>query len=541
MELDGAHDEFFDAFGSLSEPDGLLIDVSTKDLAFLDELSPFGDGDADGKEQDLQDDVHSSTSVSGNDDHKKIRIGNSLIDSSSSSNSGVSVNNNNNNNNNKSMPVNNSSSMMNFNKTKMIGQSNYSLRKPAVSTNAAILDNSSNCYLTPSKMNTYALPMATTAPAFVVPRSSPINARQTNSPRGSNLSKTGRRKSSEYRGVSFNYKSQKWKSVITVNKVQKFLGYFDTEVEAAKKYDEASKKWRGNQGRLNFPDGIIPQPTREAVIMGKSAPQLHPSTKLVPPPPVVKPMSSKPYPGTSFLSIGSSKPSMTKIQPRHPYDFGGPPGAFDEIPQFSQNFSVDGPSSLDNFAAVFPSPYISPFSSPMTSPRMPSNNNYESLQKDVFSKMHYDDDVRNSSINPSNSSVNSTKRRPNLELQIPPDAAGVMDDDAGSDYGSPRKKQRPTPSQASQNASASKCSGVSYCKVAGRYRVDITVNGMRSCMGYFDSEDEANRAYSKFATSTPNLDKPSRHPSDDNLSPKTADLVRKSRNLNIATPTSSFF
>jgi len=61
-----------------------------------------------------------------------------------------------------------------------------------------------------------------------------------------------RSKSSDYRGVSFNHKSQKWKAVITVNKKQSFLGYYDSEFEAAQRYDEASKEYRGPEAKTNF-------------------------------------------------------------------------------------------------------------------------------------------------------------------------------------------------------------------------------------------------------------------------------------------------
>lgn len=58
--------------------------------------------------------------------------------------------------------------------------------------------------------------------------------------------------SSQYRGVSFNNHSQKWKAVITVGRKQYFLGYFVNENEAARAYDKASLELRGPEAPTNF-------------------------------------------------------------------------------------------------------------------------------------------------------------------------------------------------------------------------------------------------------------------------------------------------
>lgn len=58
---------------------------------------------------------------------------------------------------------------------------------------------------------------------------------------------------SRYRGVGFFKRDQRWRAQIMVNYVQKFLGYFDTEEEAARAYDAAAKRYFGAIAQLNFP------------------------------------------------------------------------------------------------------------------------------------------------------------------------------------------------------------------------------------------------------------------------------------------------
>jgi len=57
---------------------------------------------------------------------------------------------------------------------------------------------------------------------------------------------------SQYIGVSFDKGRNKWKSYITVNSKYKHLGRFNTEEEAAKVRDEATKKYYKEFGNLNF-------------------------------------------------------------------------------------------------------------------------------------------------------------------------------------------------------------------------------------------------------------------------------------------------
>jgi hypothetical protein len=57
---------------------------------------------------------------------------------------------------------------------------------------------------------------------------------------------------SRYRGVSFNKRKQKWFAAIRANGKKTWLGYYDNELDAAKAYDLAAKKYHGEFAMLNF-------------------------------------------------------------------------------------------------------------------------------------------------------------------------------------------------------------------------------------------------------------------------------------------------
>ncbi len=57
--------------------------------------------------------------------------------------------------------------------------------------------------------------------------------------------------SSKYKGVSYIQKTKKYQSTITINGVQKNLGAFKNEIDAAIKYNEAVIKYFGEYGVLN--------------------------------------------------------------------------------------------------------------------------------------------------------------------------------------------------------------------------------------------------------------------------------------------------
>ena len=63
-------------------------------------------------------------------------------------------------------------------------------------------------------------------------------------------------KSSKYYGVTWNKKDKKWKLTITIEGERTYIGSYDSEEEAARKYDELVKIYYGNRAKLNFP--VIP-------------------------------------------------------------------------------------------------------------------------------------------------------------------------------------------------------------------------------------------------------------------------------------------
>lgn len=57
-----------------------------------------------------------------------------------------------------------------------------------------------------------------------------------------------------FKGVGFEKHKNRWRATITVDWKTKHLGYFESELAAAKAYDIASEKYHGEFGRKNFVD-----------------------------------------------------------------------------------------------------------------------------------------------------------------------------------------------------------------------------------------------------------------------------------------------
>jgi len=64
--------------------------------------------------------------------------------------------------------------------------------------------------------------------------------------RGRNANNT-----SGYKGVYWNKQKKKWRAYIKVNGKQKYLGYFDDPIKAARAYDEAAKKHHKEFAQMN--------------------------------------------------------------------------------------------------------------------------------------------------------------------------------------------------------------------------------------------------------------------------------------------------
>jgi hypothetical protein len=63
------------------------------------------------------------------------------------------------------------------------------------------------------------------------------------------------RGNSKFKGV-FRYRGRKYRAYISANNKQYHLGYFESEIEAAKAHDRKALELHGEFARVNFPDEV---------------------------------------------------------------------------------------------------------------------------------------------------------------------------------------------------------------------------------------------------------------------------------------------
>ena len=76
----------------------------------------------------------------------------------------------------------------------------------------------------------------------------------THSENSYNRPKTKAKTTSQYIGIYLEKRTGRWTVKIRANGKRLWLGRFESEIEAAKAYDEAAKKYHGEFARLNFPE-----------------------------------------------------------------------------------------------------------------------------------------------------------------------------------------------------------------------------------------------------------------------------------------------
>ncbi len=80
-----------------------------------------------------------------------------------------------------------------------------------------------------------------------------------------NMNKRSRPGVSKFKGVIYRARKKLWVARITVNRKRKYIKSCKSEIDAAKAYDEAAKKYYGQFAYLNFPPTQKPKGLRDKI------------------------------------------------------------------------------------------------------------------------------------------------------------------------------------------------------------------------------------------------------------------------------------
>jgi hypothetical protein len=81
---------------------------------------------------------------------------------------------------------------------------------------------------------------------------------------------------SNYKGLTWYKRQNRWAVRVMVDNKSKFIGYFDNELDAARAYDEAARKYHGDFASLNFPDETAEHPVDAVSAWERRRPELVP-------------------------------------------------------------------------------------------------------------------------------------------------------------------------------------------------------------------------------------------------------------------------
>jgi len=314
-------------------------------------------------------------------------------------------------------------------------------------------------------------------------------------PNGSPLPR--RRKSSSFRGVSYNFKSNKWKAVITVKKKQTFLGYFKSEEAAARAYDEASKRIHGPQARLNF--GFGGNAAGTAPTSDTTGPA--PGDSLPPPPSAVGPSSttapsSAPVPAPFTKSKSRPRLELDISEEDLTFEVGSQDGSpRKRLRSVEEESKADSPTNVatshwaktSRYRGVSFNRKTNKFKAVITTKGKQTFLGY--FESEVDAAKAYDAaciECRGASalLNFPRDSGQAAPTKPTI------DTAGARALERKEGAGSPG----PSPASSPLSAGGIKPQfhGVSWCKNQNKWKaVILSEHGTEQVLGYFDSQDAA--------------------------------------------------